>query len=203
MATLPGPAGNTNHALAPLDIDWSGSVWPLVRCLTEFSLGVLAYSVFIGLSPGQASSLALLTDPMAVALLILLVLHKTDIVVVAAAAVLMLALAADQTRALTSRLLACTPIFFLGEISYSIYLLHIQEFRVLRLIEARLLHHLPPHIADSVALLGFFCVLFASACMTYYFIEKPGRRLIRGLEMYLLRRGVAQRVNLAAPTTGP
>jgi len=203
MARLPDPAGDTTHALVPLDIDWSGSLWPLVRCLAEFSLGVLVYHVFTGVSARQAGAVALLADPIAVALLVLLVMHRTDIAVVVAAAVLILALAADRTRALTSRFLACAPVFFLGEISYSIYLLHVQEFRVRRLVEARLLHHLPPQIADGVALLVFFCILFASACMTYYLIEKPGRRLIRGLETYLSRRGTALRVNLPTPTTGP
>jgi peptidoglycan/LPS O-acetylase OafA/YrhL len=190
MATLPDPAGDSTHALVPLDIDWSGSLWPLARCLAKFSLGVLTYHVFIGLSLRQARAAAYCTDAIAIVLLALLVVPRTDIAVVILAAILILALAADRPRRLTSRLLACSPIFLFGEISYSIYLLHLQEFRVRRLVESRLLHYLHPQLADSVALAAFFCVLLMSACLNHYFIERPGRSLIRGLEAYLPGRGL-------------
>jgi peptidoglycan/LPS O-acetylase OafA/YrhL len=184
MASLPDPAGDPAHASVPLDIAWSGSVWPLMRCLAEFSLGIVIYAEFQDLPVRRA---AFLTDSLAIVLLALLCLHRTDVAAVATAALLILALAADSGAAVIGRLLASPPIFFLGEISYSIYLLHLQEFRVRRLVESHLLRYLRPQLADVLALLAFFAVLFASASLTYFFLEKPARDFFKRREGFFLR----------------
>ncbi len=81
---------------------------------------------------------------------------------------------ATNERAVTARLLACRPVHWLGEISYSIYLLHAPLNYEL--------HHLWPALAGWPALdVGVTCLLLiAAAGLSYHGFERPMRDLVRG-----------------------
>jgi peptidoglycan/LPS O-acetylase OafA/YrhL len=82
-----------------------------------------------------------------------------------------------------SRLLAWTPIFFLGEISYSLYLTHGVAQRVLKIA-------LPAeHFAASSLLvriglvLTYAAALFALSLCVYYAVERPARKWLRRVKV--------------------
>ena len=43
LALLPTPRADIGLRQGPLDLFWGGTAWPLLRCITEFSTGLIAY----------------------------------------------------------------------------------------------------------------------------------------------------------------
>lgn len=70
------------------------------------------------------------------------------------------------------------PLVFLGEISYSLYLLHPLVFQALTLVYVALLAQGIALPATSVAALTFFMAIFVSY-LSYRFVEKPFIRMAR------------------------
>jgi peptidoglycan/LPS O-acetylase OafA/YrhL len=97
----------------------------------------------------------------------------------------LLILGLSRATGLISSLLAWAPIFFLGEISYSIYLTHALTQRVLKItlpVEKFAGDPLPLRL--GVLLVYAACLLVLALCV-YYAVERPARRWLRQ------RRGVA------------
>ena len=149
-----------------------------MRCFAEFVLGMTAYRMY--LTPSIAAVLA--SDRVLAFLLlgcVACLLLRVDL----PAALLfpfMVASAACNTGAV-ARILARPLPYFLGVISYSIYLIH-GPFRPLELGLFQMLHPAPvgPVAALSFALLGSLSVVpFAWA--TYTYVERPARSMIRQL----------------------
>jgi peptidoglycan/LPS O-acetylase OafA/YrhL len=150
----------------------------LTRCLAEFALGMAAYRLyrqpkaagFIGsekvtaaLSIGAASSLILGYDLPAALLFPLIVI----------------AFAVDGGR--LGRWLDAPVIYFLGVISYSLYLVH-NMFRAPALLLLKALS--PQPVGPITAIIATFLgalVVVPFACLTYAYVEKPGRSIVRGL----------------------
>jgi len=148
----------------------------LVRCFTEFTLGIAAYRLFqshsaaaffgrdgvtIGLSLAAAAALAARYDLPAVLLF--------PFIVVAYAV----------NDGLAARIMQMRLFYFLGVISFSLYLLH-DPFRPL---ELSLLQALTPEPVGPVVALTF---AFAGACsvvpfawLAYFTVERPGRTFVR------------------------
>jgi peptidoglycan/LPS O-acetylase OafA/YrhL len=88
----------------------------------------------------------------------------------------LLALSGDNAPA---RILSCRPVYFLGEISYSIYLGHfLFSSLAYRLISV-------PWMSTGLVplwlgLAAITAVVVLLATLTYYIIEKPGRNILRG-----------------------
>jgi peptidoglycan/LPS O-acetylase OafA/YrhL len=168
---------------------WNGP-YAILRCLTEFLVGSLLYSVYqSGLfAPVLASDGALL----AVALLLGALLHiaAPDLGIIALFPLLILA--AVRNTGYCARLLNSRPLLWLGDISYSLYLLH--WFVLFLVTEAvrRLpgidLGHLP--LGTSLSLMATMIgVSLALATLSFRFIEVTGRRWLR--ERLDVRRPVA------------
>lgn len=73
-------------------------------------------------------------------------------------------------RGLVGRALSIRPLVFLGEISFSIYMLH------LILIKVFVTRLAWPDVPEAV----YFGVLLALASASYFLVEKPGQRLLLG-----------------------
>src|SRR6185437_981882 len=117
VAALAGLAGVTHD-----DFDqWDGPL-ALLRCMPEFLIGSLLYAAFAGRcwrsSLGRDGVLVSVT----VALLLLLHHGSNDFLVILLFPVLILAAVANQGRA--AALLNTPSLVWLGEISYSLYLVH-------------------------------------------------------------------------------
>jgi peptidoglycan/LPS O-acetylase OafA/YrhL len=158
-----------------LELSYDGSPENLVRCLTEFSLGMLAYRAY---AAGRFSVLA--TDGaafgLAAACLVSLLL-RVDLPAALMFPALVLAFATNRGRA--AQLMEMRVPYFLGVVSYSIYLVHnplrpIESEAVLWLLGAKL----PRWEAVAFAVAGTISVV-PFAWIAFCLIEKPGRRFVR------------------------
>jgi peptidoglycan/LPS O-acetylase OafA/YrhL len=160
----------------PLDIWRPGTPWPVLRCLSEFGLGLLTYRVLpacrdLCSRTGPAASWAL-----ALALLALLATPGTDVLVVLLVPPLLVQL--TLLRGGLAGVLGSRPVHFLGVVSYAIYLLH-WALLPLQRITVPLRAYLGEDGAWLATLVLFFTTLMVSATLAYRLIERPGRRWLR------------------------
>jgi peptidoglycan/LPS O-acetylase OafA/YrhL len=166
----------------PLDIFWPGPA-SLLRCLSEFCLGLIAYRLFelprvksVAAAPAAGYGIALIV-------LALTLFPGLDVLYVLFLPPLILCLACGDhgvARALSGRVA-----MFLGRISYALYLLHPQFLRIRRLGGARLAPHIGPVQADVIATAVLLVSLLICSWLAFRLIEKPGRAAIRRAERYL------------------
>jgi peptidoglycan/LPS O-acetylase OafA/YrhL len=158
---------------------WNG-LPAILRCLPEFLVGVLIYSVYQrGLSAGLlASNLAFGVVLAAVCVLVHAAASDIGIVLLFPG----LILAAVCNDGCLGRLLNAAPLRWLGDVSYSLYLVHwfvlfalVQTVRHLPGLSLRRLS--PP--ASLAATLLLIAVSVALAAITYRLIEVPGRQWLR------------------------
>ena len=158
---------------------WNGT-YAILRCLPEFLAGMLLYNVYqSGIS---TSVLATDTALAAVVLLLAALLHlgAPDLAIIPLFPLLILAAVRNTGR--LSPLLNSPPLVWLGEISYSLYLLHWFLLFVTTEIARRLpeldFANLP--LAPSLALIAvLIAVSLALATLSFRFIEVTGRRWLR------------------------
>jgi peptidoglycan/LPS O-acetylase OafA/YrhL len=198
-------ARQTSH----FDLAVESAPWGALRCITEFSLGMLAYrwSSYAGAGTGPVSSqcaghlqpnrvgIQLGSDrSTAAALLICLLLVglRQDLMVALSFPFVVAAVAHNSGRVAT--VLEHRWLHFLGVVSFSIYLVH----DALRGAELELVRALHPVPLDKpwALLFAFLCSLsvIPVAWVTYRLIEHPSR-------VYLSRRFLAQRSSAAALAT--
>jgi peptidoglycan/LPS O-acetylase OafA/YrhL len=177
LSAMPAPGFPGQPRMGPLDIYSSASLAPLLRCLAEFSLGLFAYRWFrsIVAKPGQGGQLVRWSVPLFLSIVVAMAIPNADVLVVALFPLLIVSLALQAgplSRVFGSRI----PVW-LGQISYSLYLLHGKFVRMIDwdAIALRSLGRGAHPV--SVAL----TILLACACATvvYHAVERPTRALVR------------------------
>ena len=183
------PVAVLGFAVAAAAICWQAALEPrlglasrgvanlIVRCLTEFTLGLGAYRLYR--APGL---LWLGADWLAAALsgaCVVSLLLRLDLP--AALMFPLLVAAFGRNRGWPARIVASRRPYFLGVVSYSLYLVH----NPLRFAEFAVLRHfhpgpIEPEAALACAALGAVSAI-PIAWMAYRWIERPGRDLLRGL----------------------
>jgi peptidoglycan/LPS O-acetylase OafA/YrhL len=176
----------------PLDV-FGKSLYPLLRCLAEFSLGMLIWRV-AGSPSGAPFRHPWAGDALTLAICLALLVHGADVLIVGLFVLVIPALAAGSSH--TAKWLAARPLHWLGVISYSLYLVHVpfldaESPRMLRLLTH---FHLPHLVSVANALLIPLIILLAY--LTYSLIERPGRVFVRRLAA---RRPAPVAVEAAAP----
>jgi peptidoglycan/LPS O-acetylase OafA/YrhL len=163
--------------IGPLDIWAADTLYPVLRCLAGFSLGMLAWRAsrlpaVQRLSHHPMTGLGLLATIAG-----LLCVPGSDVLVVLLCVPLMIALTAE--RSLGARALACQPVYWLGVISYSLYLVHYPvRWSITPAVQDALeTLHVPYRGPAANALSILLCVGIAAAA--YHLIERPGRDLSR------------------------
>ncbi len=154
----------------------------VVRCFTEFSIGLFTFRLF-GVASIRAAMGHEAIRVTAMCLSVASLGLRLDLVAALSFPLLILSLAATHERA--SRAMSHPILRWLGVISFSLYLIH-QPFREIELEILQKLHPAPLDPAWAMLLIvkGSVSVIpFAWASYTY--VEHPGRRLISGL----IRRG--------------
>ena len=160
---------------------WDGPT-TLLRCLPEFILGMLMYSLY---RSGRLHRW-MTTDAAAIGLLaglfVLLQIGNSDFLTVVVFALLILAAVANDGR--VTRLVNAKPLLWLGGLSYSLYLAHgLVQFGATRLLTAEgvsdrgALSHLSSLLLISV----MFLIAFGIAALTYLTVERIARRRLRRL----------------------
>ena len=179
LAVLCALPPGLNHKPFPemlLDLHESAFGLPVLRCLPEFALGVLAFRLSAtppGLALARSSWMA---AAVCGAILALLMLPRTDFAVVLLFPLLVLCLMSD--RHAPGRLLASRPFMMLGELSYSIYLTHDLMGGLLGRVHEAIGAMGWPHAQSYAAGVGIVLTLLC-AYLSYTLIELPGRRWLR------------------------
>lgn len=156
-----------------------GLTWDVGRCIAEFMLGLAIYRLHR--APGYerllSSDLALLA--LTVAIPLVTFLRLGDLFVVMLFPFLILAIARNES--IGRKILEWRPLYFLGMISYSLYLVH-DPLRPLALALVQALHPAPlaKWAAVGFAALGGMSVI-PVAWLTYRLFERPGRTAFRRL----------------------
>jgi peptidoglycan/LPS O-acetylase OafA/YrhL len=158
---------------------WNGA-YAILRCLPEFLAGMLLYSAYR--SGLFASGLATDAALAAVVVLLAALLHlgASDLAIIPLFPLLILAAVRNAGR--FSPLLNSPPLVWLGDISYSLYLLHWFVLFVTTEIARRLpgLDFAKLPRAPSLALIALLiAVSLALATLSFRFIEVTGRHWLR------------------------
>jgi len=156
---------------------WGLSGFPgLARGLSEFLLGCLLMNLY-----GSPAAAWLQRNPGASAAALLLIVTylltpDTGFVIAIGAAPLLLTLCKDNA---VSRFFAWQPVYFLGEISYSIYLGHFLFSSIAyRLVNESWMKTGALPMAAGIATIMAFVLAMSTLC--YYLVERPGRDLLSG-----------------------
>ncbi len=168
------------HAIerhGPLDVSGGETLWPLLRCLAGFCIGLIVWRVhtsgvlaFIGRRHVSAV--------LAVAFGALWFVRGSDLLIVALFPVLILHLCASQAP-LAQALGSVWP-YRAGEWSYAIYLLHWPALTVMPLVLPRLKAvHLPHAWSVCLALIAMWTI--AMSALAHHAIERPARRELRAV----------------------
>jgi peptidoglycan/LPS O-acetylase OafA/YrhL len=178
MGSLPNSAFNQFDGRGgPLAITETTTIGPLVRCLTEFALGMIAYRATASLRIMRIASRPLLADVLGFLILVLLFGRTTDIPFVFLIAAFLVALTAETSTAV--KVLCSVVPYELGIISYSLYLVHVPVAAVLKGLG---LPEMLDQVSHSYSGLYFVVIAVAVSMLvsmaTYRFIEKPGLRSV-------------------------
>ncbi len=171
------------------DLSWR---YGFLRILPEFALGVAVYS--FGVSRPFSRGLLVWLLPAGLAGTVGLLALGAPVALmppVFAAAILLIASA--EREGLTPPDWLLRPFVYLGEISYSTYMLHLILGKVYFNALARLFGYDPHALPAYQCLLALVPILIASA-VSYHCVEVPGRRLLRGLWQRASRPGVRSAV---------
>ena len=165
---------------APLDLG---------RCIAEFSFGMLIYRAYAGSSSWRRIGADRWTWLVAV-LSAASLLVRIDLLIAAVFPFVVLAFALNCGR--PSQLLSARVPYYLGTISFSIYLVH-HMFRAPEIWLIRHFHPAPlsPAMALIFAALGSLSVL-PFAALAYHTVEQPGRTMLnsfaRRIDRYVQHR---------------
>jgi peptidoglycan/LPS O-acetylase OafA/YrhL len=181
--------------LALFSLDWLTSFGPperrfdfgvnvgWVRCLVEFSAGVVIYRIFKMRPRIMRSDFAFAV--LTAGVLAAMHLGVPDIPIVFLFCGLLCATALNNGAA--KRLLSLRPIYYLGVISYSIYMT--QALVQLGFLDKSPFRSFVAGLSPQAALVVFLlsCAsVIAVASLSYFFVEVPGRSLVRWSSRRLL-----------------
>ncbi|MCX0500929.1 acyltransferase family protein [Erwinia billingiae] len=155
----------------------------IVRCLCEYGLGIVGYIFTIRY---QHKLTPIITESILITSLVIsfsaLNNRGYDLVAIAAFALIIPTL--SKSRGYVSYLLSVKPMVYLGEISYSIYLVHYPLCRQLVLIPTWIHNKTGLLDVNSIALIMTIII----SIFTYHIIEVPCRNLIKRIDFNRVQR---------------
>jgi len=155
-----------------LDFSFARSFIPLMRCFAEFAIGIACYR---GRKYADRYSSDWVVGTLLAADLILVAFSSTDILVVATIPFLILGLSTNNrwiASALSSR-----PLHWLGNVSYSIYLIQYPIILLALLITPTLDNPVLENILFSLLVIS---LIWLFSHLTYKFIEVEAQRIFGG-----------------------
>lgn len=164
-----------NH---PLNFNGYSLGLPLVRCISEFTLGILAFRVARSAFGRSITSSRWVGLALWLAIAILLMLPEDDLAIVMLFPALIVSLSAGTH--LPHRVLGSPLLELLGRLSYSIYLTHKLLLGLLMWIYFRGRALGFAHTSTYGAIVCI-ALTFPIAYLAYRTIEEPGRRWLRTL----------------------
>ncbi|MBW4023341.1 MAG: acyltransferase [Proteobacteria bacterium] len=160
----------------PLDAYDGRTLLPMMRCLGGFTLGLITFRLYRWAPAARVASAG---AGWAVIAYIMggLILRLPDIAIYPAFPLLVLCLACDKGP--LGRFFAWKPIFELGVLSYTIYVIHNVWIGPVHWMQKALPTQMPDAVAQTVVVAGLILSLGAAAIALHRWVEVPGRRIVR------------------------
>jgi peptidoglycan/LPS O-acetylase OafA/YrhL len=175
-AVLTGYDGE--HHNGALDAYDGRTFIPMLRCLGGFALGLATFRLYRWAPAARLAGAGLGWAVLAYLQLGLL-LHLPDLALYPAFPLLVLCLACD--KGVLGRLLAWKPIYALGVLSYTIYVIHNVWISPVHWMEKSLPAQMPYGVAQLTTAVFLILSLGGAAAALHHWVEVPGRRLVRAL----------------------
>jgi peptidoglycan/LPS O-acetylase OafA/YrhL len=155
-----------------------GVLIDVTRCFTEFGYGMLVYRLYETAGPLNALGKDLWTWAITM-LAVLMLMLRVDLLAMFCFPPLVLAWA--RNNGVASRMMSSRLPYFLGTISFSIYLVH-HMFRrpAMAVVQHFFTHPIPPLAAIAFAVAGSLVVI-PFAYLSYRYVELPGRKALNRL----------------------
>jgi peptidoglycan/LPS O-acetylase OafA/YrhL len=149
----------------------------LARCFSEFLLGIATYRLYRSAKIVRYFEWDCVSFTIAAIIVAMVVARVEALFILPCFPLLILALSVN--KGWPARFLATKVPYFLGLISYSLYLVH-DNFRDLAVHLVRYIHPAPlsPLLAMALAA-GFSILMILPAWLSYVWVEHPGRVLFR------------------------
>ncbi|MDB5817311.1 MAG: acyltransferase, partial [Rhizobacter sp.] len=163
----------------PLDVYRYLTVYPVLRCLAGFSLGVIAFNLLGIASVQRVFGRRYTADAAMVLMLVLMAVPNADVLIVMSFFILIMALGAGHS--MTERMLSTSVVHWLGLVSYSIYLLHVPLLELAAVPVKTAVLALGLSHAHTITGAALFVPLIALAALAFYAIERPGRDWMRAI----------------------
>lgn len=166
------------HHNGALDAYDGRTLIPLLRCLGGFALGLLTYRLYRW-EPARRFAAAGLGWASLAWIAAALLLRLPDQAIYPAFPALVLALACD--RGLLSRIFSWKPIFELGVLSYTIYVIHNVWIGLVHWQITHLPSTMPTLVAQTMSAVFLIVSLLVVGYGLHHWVEVPGRRIVRSL----------------------
>ncbi|WP_459675989.1 acyltransferase family protein [Acidisoma sp. 7E03] len=166
------------HHNGALDAYDGRTLIPLLRCLGGFAIGLLTYRLYTW-EPARRVAAAGLAWAALAWIAVALLLHLPDQAIYPAFPALVLGLACD--RGLLARILSWGPIFQLGVLSYTIYVIHNVWIGLVHWQIDHLPSAMPTLVAQTMSAVFLVVSLGLVGYALHHWVEVPGRRIVRRL----------------------
>ena len=163
----------------PLDLVQCYSPFPILSCLASFGLGITIYNLSETRFVQKVFSLPFIDIILLFTVIASLFIDGGDVIFVLSCFLFVISLVVKRTG-LSSKLLSVWPIWWLGVISYSIYLLHgfaVNNFLKVTIYFAHFYGEWS--YVHTILLLSLSVIMISS--LTYLIIEKPARDYLLNL----------------------
>lgn len=174
------PYINQLHSTGPLDI-YNGLL-PIFRGVFGFMIGCSVWVIINNIQCRLLSS-SWFGDLIMLFIIFILFYKGFDLIYVALCAILIACL--YKGRGITQYVLSTKPLFFIGEISFSIYLTHLVFKRMFEGELSAIALKITDGYIYSPTILMLACTI-ATSVVTYYLIERPCRIFLRKSERFIL-----------------
>lgn len=160
----------------PMNIWNEQSFGPVLRCVTEFTIGILCYRLFQSENRPAWLQKTITSYAITGVIVLLLMIPEADIVIVALFAPLLVNFSLSKNY--ITQLFGMAPLYHLGLISYSLYLCHLMTYWIKPFLRSYIsqenFHH------SELMLICIQIVLsLAIATILYSALEKPARNFLR------------------------
>ena len=196
LVLLPEDISHVQRFSGPLDMSLGTNFSAMARCLLEFPLGIALYRALNVPKIDAAFQTKGLSVLLSVAIFGLLMIPNTDLIIAFLFPLLIATLVHDAGW--VAAVLKRGPLYDLGVVSYSFYLVHIMSFWAKWRMESLWTKTGLPHMVTAVIVMQTIFSL-VMAIGLYFFVEKPSRRVLRHLFEPRKRIPEAGSPNLAAP----
>ena len=156
------------------DLDRLRCFSALLRCLSEYIIGISIYKAYAEYYKGYSKYYHYAALPAAVLIVLCLFIHNSDVALVVLFGVLIFSCSTDT--GIVARFLGWTPIYFLGEVSYSLYLIHEIVVRTDKFVFK---HRYSSSYITPINVCVYILCLLVLSWISYRFIEIPSRSYLR------------------------